>query len=499
MAEAKLYGQNKGGMSINGIIKDYYAYAGENISAGVLVEYVNGIAGKTDYGESEDTSINSTKYAGYTMSAVVLDDNRVFIAHGSASSSNASNYLYGVVCTINGATITVGTDTQLSSADYSGTTISACLLPNGNVFIAHRYGGSYHLRGMVCTIEGTIITAGTDTAIVGTDSAGWSISACLLPNGNVFIAHSYSSSYHLYGIVVSIDGTTITPGTDTSFVTSKNAGYAISTCLLPNGNVFIAHDFGSNHYFYGMVVKINGTTITKGTDTQLTTVQYSGYNKSALIALDNERVFIAFGYGNTNGTLYGIVCTVSETTITLGTATSMATTNYTGRRISACLLPNGKIFIVHDNGAGTTSYYLYGIICTVDGTTIAIGTDTELVNDTYAGYQIASLLLQNGSIFVAHSLSSSYYLNAQIFGIDETNNIPTNNISIPEYETQVRKTTKGQFDGIAKTSGEGGDNTGHKDMVSIWTLAEMPKQEFLSADGNTIADANGDIFLVREG
>jgi hypothetical protein len=79
--EAKLYGQNKGGMSINGIIKDYYAYAGENISAGDLVEYVNGVAGKTDYGESEDTQLSTETYTANVISAVVLDENRVFIAH----------------------------------------------------------------------------------------------------------------------------------------------------------------------------------------------------------------------------------------------------------------------------------------------------------------------------------------------------------------------------------------------------------------------------------
>lgn len=47
MGIAKLYGQKASGTNINGILKDYHAYAGENISAGDLVEYINGIASKT--------------------------------------------------------------------------------------------------------------------------------------------------------------------------------------------------------------------------------------------------------------------------------------------------------------------------------------------------------------------------------------------------------------------------------------------------------------------
>lgn len=491
MAEAKLYGQNKGGMSINGIIKDYYAYAGEKISAGDLVEYVNGIAGKKDYGASVDTAIDNTNaYTGYVISAVQLDENRVFIAH-----SYSSNYhLYGVVCTINGATITYGTDTQLSSTKNAGLAISACLLPNGNVFIAHCYSTNYNLYGMVCTVNGTTITAGTDTQLVTQNETGQTISVCLLPNGNVFIAHIYASNCYLYGVVVSIDGTTISKGSDTKLNGSvANAGLLISTCLLPNGNVFIAHSYNTNKYLYGMVVSINGTTVTKA-------IGDIGIDKGAAVQtisiclLTSGNVFVAYGRGNSYY-MYGIVVTINDSTITAGSYTQLST-NGARAGISTQQLPNGDVLMVR---SGDTTHHLYNMVIRIDGTTITKGTDALMNSTDYSGYAISSFFLPNGTLFIAHSNSSSYYLNAQVFGIDENTNLPINNIVATEYETQVRKVTTGQFDGIAKTSGEGGDDTGHKDMVSIWTLAEMPKQEFLSADGNTIADANGDIFLVREG
>ena len=487
MAEAKLYGQNKGGMSINGIIKDYYAYAGQQISAGDLVEFINGVAGKTDYGESVDAQISTEIKSGYAISAVALDENRVFIAHSYGSTL----LLYGVVCTVNNATITYGTETKLVSLSISK--ISTCLLPNGSVFIAHVADGeNQKLNGIVCIIEGTTIIAGNDIQLSSSRHSGNVISTCLLPNGDVFIAHSISSTYYyLYGIVVSIDGTNITAGPDTDLVSSSNAGYAISTCLLPNGNVFIAHSYGSNYYLYGIVVSISGTTITKGSDTELIRASYTGRFISSIV-LNNGNVFIAHGYSGKNY-LYGIVCTISGTTITKGTDTLLVAADNNGNNISAVLLGNNNVFIARPYG---TSYYLGGIVVTIDGTTITAGTDTQLSTVASSAYCLPSaLVLSNGTIFLAHnSDNTNYYLYAQIFAVE--NNVITNHIIATEYETQVRKVTTAQFDGIAKTSGEGGDDTGHKDKVSMWTkianaiieLLGIPPLRLLQTSGKNLID-----------
>lgn len=486
--EAKLYGQNKGGMSINGIIKDYYAYAGEEIKAGDLVEYINGVASKTDYGVSEDIAIDNTnENTGAEISAVQLDESRVFIAH--SRSYGSGDRLDGIVCKIEGATITFGEDTPLNSITYSGETISAVKLDGNRVFIARCEGSYVHLHGMIVTIDGTSITVETDTELSNTSSTGKVISATLLPSGNVFIAHSRGSSIHLYGMVVTIDGTTITAGTDTVLVATTNAGYEISTCVLQNGNVFIAHSYGSYYHLYGIVVTIEGTTITKGTDTAFSSSANRGENISTCL-LPNGNVFIAHG----NNNLLATVCTVDGTTINKGEETEVASGCY--RTPAICLLPNGKVLVFSSRVSG--SYFLYGIICTIDRTTVTGGTYTSLSSNVYSGAEKSAILLNNGTVFVAHSRGSSYYLNAQIFGIDYENNIPTTNIIATEYETQVRQVTTGQFDGIAKTSGTGGDDTEHKDLVSIWTKVPVVTQEFAMADGNTMCDANGDIFLVRE-
>lgn len=484
--EAKLYGQNKGGMSINGIIKDYYAYAGENISAGDLVEYVNGVAGKTEE-TSIDTAIdNINTNTGFAISAVCLDNNRVFIAH----SYGTDKYLYGIICTINGAKITYGKDTQLSTTANTGQKISAVLLPNGNVFIAHSYDTKCYLYGMAVTINGNDISYGVDTQLNAGQNSGKSISACLLPNGKVFIAYNgNSSSYYLYAMVVSINGTEIKQETYKSLVGADYASYTISTCVLPDGNVFIAHSRGSNYQLYGIVCTIsgNGTIITPGSDTKINTVEDAGSQISTCL-LPNGNVFVAFGVTSTNKyTLIGIVCVVSGTTISAGAQKTISTATYAAYYTSAVTLPNGNVLLMHSS---SNTQNLYGAILAIDGTTIASVTDTLLNSTNYSGSKVDLLLLSNGTIFAIHSdgATTGYHLYAQIFGIDYDNNIPTNNIVITEYETQVRKVTTGQFDGIAKTSGEGSPEFVEGEVKKTGNIfkknwVQVSTTEYLADDG----------------
>ena len=405
----------KGGIKLNDVIEEFkYAYKGQEIKAGDFVNYINGVAGQTTE-TSVDTQLSTDSYSGYTISAVKLDDNRVFIAH-----SRGGDYsLYGIVVTINGATITAGTDTKIdSSYKYTGYVISTQLLSDGNVFIANSRGGSYYLDCNLVSINGTTITYLKGKQLSTTSNTGSAISTQLLPNGKVFIAHSRDGIYYLYGMIVTINGTTITAGTDTQLSTTTYAGAGISTQLLSNGNIFIAHSYDENYKLYGMVVTINGTSITAGTDTSI-----SGTVDIAITA-DN----------------------------------------------STQLLPNGNVLVVFGAGSG----YLCGIIAMISGTVITWNTVTRLNTDViaYSGYlTVSTQLLSNGNIFVAHlHTGGEYYLYSQIFGIDEENNVPTNQIKVPTYETQVRKTTTSKFDGIAKTSGVGGTSTAHNQQVSIYTL-----------------------------
>lgn len=462
MGEAYLDWQKKsGGIKLNDVIEEFkYVAAGKKVNAGDLVNYINGVASKIDYGESVDTQLSNTADTAGKMSVVALDDSRVFVAYYYGS----DKYLYGMVVTINGASISAGIETQLSTTQNTGSEISTCLLPNGNVFIAHSYYPT-HLYGMVIIIDGTTITVGTDTALNANNGMGLEISTCLLPNGNVFIAHGYGTYRYLYGMVVTVDGTTLTKGTDTLIVSNDYyPGYCISACLLHDGNVFIAHGHGgtSNLKLYGIVCTISGKTITKGTDTVIIDANYSGEDIAAC-TLTNGNVFIAHNIGGNNN-LGGIVCKISGTTITAGSNTTISTTKYTGQGLSVVPLPNQKVFIAYRRNNSPT--YLNGVVCSISDTTITKGTEKNLNTSDFTGGTPKAVLLPNGIIFISHMYSTSSFLYAQIFSIDESD-VPTNQIVATETEQQVTPATEPPFNAIALSSGVGGTDTEHNEQVKI--------------------------------
>ena len=459
----------KGGIKLNDVIEEFkYAYKGQEIKVGDFVNYINGVAGQNTE-TSVDTQLSSMGNSGYTISAVQLDNSRVFIAH-----SYDSDYkLYGMVVTINGVSITAGTDTQISSTAYANNNISTQLLPNGSIFIAHcTVGSSYYLQCSLCSVNGTTITYLDGRQLSTYKKSGVIISTQLLSNGNIFVAHGHNTDYYLYGIVVTINETTIGMGSDTSLDGVKRTGTRISTELLPNGNIFIAYNqdtyigtsYSTNAYLYGTVVTINGISITKGTNTQLSATKQTGSFISTEL-LPNGNIFIAHSY-DSDYKLYGMVVTINGVSITAGTDTQISSTATKGAAVSTQLLSNGNVFIAH-RYTYSQNYYLYAVIVTINGTTVTVGTDTQLNAETYSGGKISSLLLQNGTIFTAYNYSSNYLLYSQIFGIDEENNVPTNQIKIPTYEQQVTLATEPPFDAIALSNGTGGTSTAHNQQVKI--------------------------------
>ncbi len=365
----------------------------------------------TDYSNinvGEDTELSNQEHSSTGASAVKLNDNTVFIAHG------INNYLYGMLCTISATDITVVTDIQLSTVSYSGWTISAVALSENKVFIAHSCDDFLDgcLGAIVCTINGTEITAGSDTKLSTTSYTGGKMSAIALSENKVFIAHSYNSNNYLYAIVCNISGTTITKGTDTQLSSSVDSGYEISAIALSESKVFIAHRSNTtNCYLYAIVCTISDKTITKGTDTLLSAVTSTAHTISA-VALEENRVFIAHNYGNKTSDyfLYGIVCTISGATITKGTDTQISSVVGSGWTIRVTKLTESKIFIVHSS---SNSHYLHSTICTINEMTITDITQKQLSTVANTAQGISALVLTKDKLFIVHG-SSNYILHAII-------------------------------------------------------------------------------------
>ena len=420
---------------VNGIIEQYLAES-TTVDANTFVEFINHFY--------NDETLVDGKYAGLSVSAVLIDTNKVFIAHRSGGSDTSTyNYLNGIVCTINGNTITTGSDTTLVSGSNAYNNASAVLIDTNKVFIAHRSGSYSTLRGIVCEISGTTITAGTDTNLVNVNGAYLNASAVLIDTNKVFIAHQKSdssASNYLNGIVCTVSGTTITTGTDTTLVSVDPSSDDASAVLIDTNKVFIAHRSGgfgtTSTLLNGIVCTVSGTTITAGTDTTLVSANGSSDDLSATL-LEKNKVFIVHKSDFTDDYLNGIVCTVSGTTITAGTDTTLVSNSWYAASI--LLLESNKVFVAYSR-----SSTLYAIVCTINNTSVIAGTNTNLSS---AYRLISAVLIDTNKVFIAHaSDSTDQYLNGLICSVNGTD-IST------VYKAPTIKASETKIQGLTKTQG----------------------------------------------
>ena len=314
------------------------------------------------------TQLNSTNNSCYYgTSCVLLESNKIFIAHAYSS----SYYLYGTIVEINGTTMTA-TTTELNSTSKSCYESPSCvLLENNKVFITHCVGMAGYLYGTIVEIDETSMTA-TSNQLDNKD-VHYSSSCLLLEQNKVFVAYAGSSYDYLYGIVVEINETTMTATSKALVGISQSCKYSPSCVLLENNKVFIAHSYGNSYYLYGTVVQINGTEMTP-TTTELNSSLQSCYIAPSCVLLESNKVFIAHAYSNSYY-LYGTIVDVNGTSMT-ATIKFTTTNSYSNNKYSpSCvLLENNKVFIAHSYG---NSYYLYA--------TLYFGNEAVSTTDTIKG------------------------------------------------------------------------------------------------------------------
>lgn len=306
-----------------------------------------------------DTQLNPNQYSAHFVSAISLDANRVFIVYTPETSFK----MYGTICTIESTNITKGEDIQLINNTYQTSAKLAVKLSENRVFVGYENSGDGNkLYGLVCTINGTSITVGTDTLLSTVQYSGVGFSIVDLSESKVFIGYSNKSKSVLYGLVCTVSENTITVGTQTTLASITNTGLRISIVALSGNKVFIGHSYYTEKLLYGLVCTINGTTITKGTDKELNSKENTGYNIN-VVALSETKICMIYGLNNY---LYGMICTINGTGITKRTdiQLSLIPNLY---YIRSVIFLNNKVFIVYSVNMENNSshYYLCGMICII--------------------------------------------------------------------------------------------------------------------------------------
>lgn len=392
----------------NGTLVSFSAESG-NIPANSFIEmvresladglYIGG--GKKFLDSSVDTYI------------CALDENRAVVFWC------ASSVYYAVVITrVKDDDIVVGEVNTLSVSGAT-TSFSAVALDSGRIALAH----GPNARIAICTVSGTTVTDISDTVVSSTfavqsrtDRGGSSIAA--LSSSTVVVVGKYSST--LYGVACSISGSTVTAGTSTQLCTINPSGNYASVQKLSGSSFFVSHTANNNsagYKPYGVVCTVSGTSITPGTNTIINdTASTVSYSTLCSVALSSNTVFVQWG-NSTDGALYGVICTISGTSITPGARNTLSSSFWCN---TYSISTAGKIDSTHVLSiyAYTYSQYsrrVHGIICTISGSSITASDDTELCPINSAHEFITSIaMLGDDAAILPHYSNDSKHI-AQVY------------------------------------------------------------------------------------
>lgn len=397
---------------VNGVIENYLA-SNSTVDAGTFVEFVNEFGTKTRLSTKQLTS--PVTYIG--ISATVLDSDRVFIAFGEGG----NYYLAAVVVTVSGNTITPGTAVRLSSLTNTGydndwaynRNLSAVALDDSTVIIAHGTNSSNqsYLRLELCTVSGDVITLTTSNySVRGTDYAGNCVSAIKLDSSRVFIVFNNISWYQYQAIVCTISGSTIAAGTAVEGISGTGSANASGILAIPVGQDKVLVPFRtSGGYPSAVICTVSGSSITVGTSVLLKSTSYqymvagiAGSNKAIMCYASptSEYTTRAASLGVSGST----ITVLSERVIDRAYADNATKT----LKPLCALSKNGGIIVYAQEGSAA----IYRL-------SIRLAEDKPYIQSmTYlnAGKTIATQLTNDKELAINPSIGSPIYLEGEVCG-----------------------------------------------------------------------------------
>jgi hypothetical protein len=237
----------------------------------------------------------------------------------------------------------------------------------------------------------TVVTSGT---------AIMNHALCALSATTFLYVYALNAGSYLYGVVLTVSGSSVSVGT------TANLGAISSTIntqytLLPLSSTQALISFsGTSGYASVAVLTVAGTTVTSGTWYQpFGTVATSNGNGIG-IAMLTATTFIAIYAA---ATMQAVVGTISGSTLSFGTVATSAISYFagaTGLNLAAVSATAAVTFVANASNA------LTGIVLTVSGLTVSIGSQQAFSGFSTTRSPSASAILADGTILVAETYAN---------------------------------------------------------------------------------------------
>ena len=253
----------------------------------------------------------------YTQAVYDVNANKIVVFYFLASSNN----VYGVVGTVSGSSISFGTPVSIVTGTPIYSTFGAVYDANAQkVIYGFRTGSASGLKVAVGTVSGTSISFGTPVAIdSGNNENGGSMAYDANAQKIVFSFPSASNSQYGASVVGTVSGTSISFGTKviySSAAVNLSTGTGIAYDAVAQ-KVLIGYRLDSDARGYGIVGTVSGTSISFGT-----TAKYSDSIVPAGMSLAysslSGKIIIVYEDSSTNNGM-AIAATLSGTSVSYGT------------------------------------------------------------------------------------------------------------------------------------------------------------------------------------
>lgn len=376
----------------------------------VMVVYVVGDRGKAIVGTVSGSSISwgsasadfeTAKITVWTTAALI-DTDKVLAVYGNSSDTNSS----AVVLSVSGTTITVNTHADFDASNFLSYP-SVTKLDTDKALICFQRGADTYGRAVVCSVSTTTPSFGTIADFNAAATAYISCSALSATSAIVAYQDGGNSSYGT-AQVLSISGTTITPGTEYVFKAANAVQWCACTALSSTTAV-IAYRDSNNPYLAAVFATNTGGALGYGTELVTT---LAGINASAITTISSTKVLVACDtYVNPTHTGKSVIINSSGTTLTADTAytTNAAGSYHTG----TCYLGNQKSVIAFLD-VGNSSY---GTAVVNQWATPSYGSIRGLCTTTTASGNSAPILISGSFDGLTSLVTGSQYFVGADYGL----------------------------------------------------------------------------------
>jgi len=360
-------------------------YTGTNLTTENFLGFTGG---EVTYDIVSETLGSASVFESASTSAIsaTFDSNLNKTVFVYADSGN-SNYATAVVGTVSGTSISFGTPVVFDSGDAG--VLAATFDSSSNKVVAVFKANSDSDKGkaIVGTVSGTGISFGS-VVVFESSAIGNGLSATFDTNSNrVVIAYLLVSNYHGKSIVGTVSNTSISFGSTVTFESaSTGLGMGNITFDSSNNKVVIAYvDGGDGSKGKAIVGTVSNTSISFGT----AAVFETGSTADTAITFDasNNKVVVAFRDAGDSNKGKSAVGTVSGTDISFGTAVIFKETQVREMVLSYNSAA-AKVVLIYYAYAGT-GYGEY-IVGTVSGTSIGFSSissfNTANTSDSFITY-----------------------------------------------------------------------------------------------------------------